>query len=149
MGLLRLGSALYLSWFIPVTKRDLDSECASKEITASVLCVCVEWWFTQPGSRERGPSQHVCVTGATCSITFIPFRKCEPDVLWPYETRTLHPKRNLCLLFVSVANTCLITFNSPKSLLCGIQRKTKQKKLIRNPEEGNLPSCCLSDNDGD
>ena len=33
----------------------------------------------------------------------------------------LHIQEKSSLLFVSAANTCLITFNSPKSLLCGVQ----------------------------
>ena len=149
MGLSRLGSVLYLSWFIPVTQRDLGSECESKEISASVLCICMEWGFTPPGGGERGPSQHVSVTGATCSIPFILFRKCEPDVLWPCKTRTLHQEEIFAFCLYLLLTPASLPLTPPRALLHGIQRKKKAEKLIRNLEEGNLPFCCISDNDRD
>lgn len=141
---MRQENVFYSSWLIPVTEGDLYEEQASrKRIAISVSC----FWMERHSShnqarRERGASLHVYVTRATCSLAVISFWKCQPDVLWPCETRIPHAEKSPCLLFVSVANTCLITFNSPKSLLCGTLRKTADT-LIRNLEEGDLPFSCI------
>lgn len=63
------------------------------------------------------------------------------DHVWP----GCYIQKKTLPLFGSAVSRGLITFNF-KSILSGIQRKKKKKKLIRNVEAGNLPIFCISDN---
>lgn len=102
--------------------------------------------FTQSGKEREGcVLTCLCHQGNLFSYIHLFLKRSTRCSLTMWGQDSSCRKKVLAFLFVSVANTCLITFHSPKSLLCGILRKTADT-LIRNLEEGDLPFSCIYDN---
>jgi hypothetical protein len=80
-------------------------------------CIVFEWNDTVQTIKlqKREKSKLTChVTGATCSIIFILSENVN-QMFSDHVRPGLSIQEKSLPLFISVTNTCLITFNSPKS----------------------------------